>query len=260
MEALESKLRKYATHCQRLEEEKAEISNVLRSSNCMEGDDIPKAVVRVCDQLASLEETCNTLSKSENQASSFLLEVESLRTHNSSLQGQIQEMRRKSDRLVRSEIQLKEQLASATARYDESKAVKSSETRDADEEKTRQIRYLEQENLQLMKDLKGAKKQVQHLKAEANVLRQSTVRDASHNPDLASINSSDTRSKKRSRHTTPNDKENGQVQNTRNSSFTKSSAKRGRTLPLSSRKERKTPGLGEAFADTPENTQECKQS
>ena len=109
-EALETKLRKYLSHCQRLEEEKASVLEVLRSSQqgaSFDGD-IPKSVVSLCDKLASLEEECETLSKSGNQASFYLSEVEQLRELNRSLQSQISDSSKRVDRLAQSEIELKE--------------------------------------------------------------------------------------------------------------------------------------------------------
>jgi hypothetical protein len=44
-------------------------------------------------------------------------------------------------------------------------------------EKSRQVRYLEQENLQLMIDLKAIKKQLQNAKAELNMLRANKALD-----------------------------------------------------------------------------------
>lgn len=242
-EALESKLRKYAAHCQRLEEEKAEVIGVLRSSNALDGDDISRAVVSICDKLASLEQECESFSKSETKATSNFLELENIRTQNLSL-------RSKLDQLLRKEAELKEKLA---ARNRENlKATESTEM-----ERDQEVRFLEQENLQLMTDLKASKKNLQKAKAELTILR------------LKQTNGDDRDLRSCSRR--PRNKTDGvdskivhcqattaEKENTSNHKSVFSSVPKARLG--STRKEPYIPGLGEHFPDSTENTQECKQS
>jgi chromosome segregation ATPase len=266
-EALETKLRKYLSHCQRLEEEKASVLEVLRSSQqgaSFDGD-IPKSVVSLCDKLASLEEECETLSKSGNQASFYLSEVEQLREHNSSLQSQISDSRKRVDRLAQSEIELKESLTSLRLEQDELRvrADRAQGTAESlENEKSRQVRYLEQENLQLMIDLKAIKKQLQNAKAELNMLRAKALDDDTMDITSSSVAppvpaQSRTKPKvkaERAPPSTPVDKENSE--NAGRIASAKSS-KRGWGSSL---KSRRTPGLGESLEQSEENTQECKQS
>lgn len=264
-EALETKLRKYLSHCQRLEEEKSSILQVLRSSKqgaAFDGD-IPKSVVSLCDKLASLEEECEALSKSENQASFYLSEVEQLREHNSTLESQISDSRKRVDRLVRSEIELKESLTSLRLEQDELRvrADRAQGTAESlENEKSRQVRYLEQENLQLMIDLKAIKKQLQNAKAELNMLRAKALDDDTMDTiGLPPPATTQARSKpkvkvERAAPSTPHDKENNE--NVEHIASAKSS-RRGWGSNL---KTRRTPGLGESLEQNEENTQECKQS
>jgi uncharacterized protein (UPF0335 family) len=264
-EALENKLRKYLSHCQRLEEEKVNVLDVLRSSqqgSVFDGD-ISKSVVSLCDKLASLEEECESLSKSENQASFYLNEVEQLRDNNSTLQSQISESRTRVDCLARSEIELKESLTSLRLEQDELRvrADRAQGTAESlENEKSRQVRYLEQENLQLMIDLKAIKKQLQSAKAELNMLRAKALDDDTMDiSGLAAPAPTQARTKtkvvaERAPPSTPMDKENSE--NVGHIASAKSS-KRGWG---SSIKARRTPGLGESVEQSEENTQECKQS
>lgn len=262
-EALESKLRKYLSHCQRLEEEKAGIIDVLRSSqhdDVFDGD-ISKTVVFLCDKLASLEEECESLSKAQNQASFYLKEVDQLRESNGTLQSQISESRKKVDHLVRSEIGLKEALATLRGEQEELRSMTDAAQGNAESvenEKSRQFRYLEQENLHLMLDLKSVKKQLQNTKAELNMLRAKALDDDT--TELGVVAARQAAAPPRSKvapkgrpPSTPVDKE-----NTVNVSATGSS--KARRAFGSIRKPRGTPGLGESFEQTEENTQECKQS
>jgi len=278
--ALEHKLRKFASHCQHLEDEKSDILNVLRSSQraSVDDGDISKAIVSLCDRLASLEEECDSLSKADNLASSHLVEVEKLRAHNSSLQTQVSDSRKKVDRLLRSEIELKETIASLRHEQDELHRIADSArgtAENAESEKSRQVRYLEQENLQLMIDVKALKKQAKTLKNENNMLRTKALEDNTFDYGTGPVHAAGmptdsrgikpeqakkppapnlVRRSKRERSSTSPDKENAtniEVDHQSNS----------RRRVGSSRKPiRKVPGLGEAFAENLENTQECKQS
>jgi hypothetical protein len=129
-------------------------------------------------------------------------------------------------------------------------------------EKSRQVRYLEQENLQLMIDLKAIKKQLQNAKAELNMLRAKALDDDTMDITSSSVAppvSAQSRTKpkvkaERAPPSTPVDKENSE--NAGRIASAKSS-KRGWGSSL---KSRRTPGLGESLEQSEENTQECKQS
>jgi hypothetical protein len=262
-QALENKLRKFAAHCQRLEDERVGILQVLRStkSDDIDHDDLEKAIVTLCDKLASLEEECDTLAKSENRASSYLIEVDTLRAKNSSLKSQVSEFQKKVDKLIRSELEQREVVASLRVELQELRGLADRARGNAESletEKSGQLRYLELENLQLMVDLKAAKKLLHNTKAELSMLRAQSVDSVLyHNARSSAVeeklgSSRETAGSKRPR--TPANKE-----NSKNDSGNPVSSKAARTTN-SSRETRRAAGLGEAFAASEENTQECKQS
>jgi hypothetical protein len=94
-EALENKLRKFASHCQSLEDERVTILQVLRSAVPLqaEDDDIEKAIVVLCDKLASLEKECESMSESRKSVSTSFLATDNFRSQNLSLQKQDNELR-----------------------------------------------------------------------------------------------------------------------------------------------------------------------
>ena len=265
-QALENKLRKFAVHCQRLEDEKENILQALGLTKS--DDDIGKAVVTLCDKVASLEKECDSLAKSENRSSAALVESDQLREKISSLQTQVSDYQKKIDRLVRSEAKNKELVASLKREQQELRGLADrarGNVESLESEKCGQLRYLEQENLQLMVDLKATKKQLQHAKSEINMLRAQGAAPVAGISDLpkpkhAPRDTENRSSTNRSRNTpgakhpkTPADKENSKNQSENPTSST-------RHNKSSSRRTQGAVGLGEAFAATEENTQECKQS
>jgi len=286
-EALETKLRKYAAHCQYLENEKANIIDALTSvDGCDVHDgDISSAVVALCDKHSSLEEECEALMSAEKRASSHLSELDHLRETNSHLQTTASEAESNIARLVQSEADLtrklndaKEKVASLRSERDSLKAERGS-VANLESEKSRQVKYLEQENLQLMLDLKNAKKQVKSARGQLDAMRMKV--DDDDTEDLGSIaphilNASRPESKDHqsvdSTQASPTDKENAHLNDagyasTDTSHGTESARKRRFTRPtLSSKKRRNTStpgravGLGEAGTVDEDNTGECKQS
>jgi chromosome segregation ATPase len=262
-EALEKKLRKFAKHCQRLEDERASILHAVQSSKPVELDeaDLSKAFVALCDKIASLEKECDSLSNIENRASSYMVEVEQLRSHNSLLQGQVTDQRSKVDRLLRAEVELKETVAQLRREREDLRRAADQARGNAStlENERRRLQYLERENLQLMNDLKTAKKQQQSMKAELNVLRaqsiddsvempkpkSQSIRKSSRNQDCSSPNRPPMAPH-------PSTKENSE--NALNDNPTASKA----VPPITSSRTRRAPGLAEAFEPEQENTQECK--
>ena len=251
-EALENKLRKYASHCQHLEQERANMLHVLRTTKISDlaQNDLGKAIVNLCDKVTSLEEECDSLSKSESRASSVVDEVGQLREQNRSLHSQLDESRKKTDRLQRAETEFKEELATLRReleklRRDATDSRTSAES--IESQKTRQVKYLERENLQLMKDLKTAKKKLQSAKAEINALRlqdsdNTTMELSALKGRLASDVALDAKEEL-------GDKESG-------ANATKSPPPRASKSPPP----RNAPGLGQALPSCDDNTQECKQS
>ena len=156
-EALENKLRKFAAHCQRLEDDKASMADALRSCNIdMEahGNDISEAVFHVCDRLTS---------------------IENIETNGLSLEKKMQSMQQKIDKMAQIEQKLSEKLNQYRLEKTEMKkqleSAKNEATSNDSEEKSEKLRFLENENLQLMRDFKSAKRQLQVAREEVENLR-----------------------------------------------------------------------------------------
>ena len=141
-------------------------------------------------------------------------------------------------------------------------------------EKNHQVRLLEKENLQLIVDLTSFKKQLQSAKAEINELRMMSFRNTdvidglSDEVRIGTEKSVYTTSKKTRRENfNTNDKREFVKSNTALKDISLNSLDIGAQNvskskhPARSNKQRKsTPGLGEEFQTSEENTQECNQS
>ena len=159
-EALERKLRKFATHCQRLEDDKAGMADALSSCNIdieAHGSDISEAIIHLCDKFTSIEEA------HEKQSNYRALEKEK------------QSMQRKMGKMSQSEQKLTEKLNQY--RYEKAELQKQLESAKNEpsvgdaEENREKLRFLEHENLQLMHDVKSAKRQLQAAREEVETLR-----------------------------------------------------------------------------------------
>jgi chromosome segregation ATPase len=281
-DALETKLRKYAAHCQRLESDKATIVDALKSCDrhtIVDGD-LAGAIVTLCDQLSSLEEECDALSSAEGRASSYLMEMEKIRDQVAGLQKELSVAQEKISTLARSEADLvinlkdaKEKLSSLRSERDQFKGIVESEkgfAANKETEKSRQIKFLEQENLQLMLDLKTTKKQLQGSRAELDNMRMRALDDTEDLNDFAlhasaksiTLSSGSIGSITSSDPLTP-DKENIPNFVRRDGSKRKSIAGSVKKMlgTRSARKKARTnpPGLGEPGRDE-DNTENCQQS
>jgi hypothetical protein len=290
-EALESKLRKYAAHCQRLEDDKSGIIDALRSCNRDHADvgDINEAIVSLCDKLASLEQECETLTQA-GRASDYESDIHCLRKENSVLVQKVTEYKEQLGAFKKEGAKLHQEFENA-----------HSDAKDTDSEKERKLRFLEQENLQLMLDLKSTKKHLQTAREDLELLRingggeptldfgavgfvSSSSRSLMDKDEIASANSKSSSSDKdcvsqkplkrihnsssasspnRKRRNLsseiPEDKENTSSQVRRGTSS--ASAKKQRVFSGSgSEKKRAVPGLGEANQESEENPSECTQS
>lgn len=150
-EALERKLRKFATHCQQLEDDKAGIVDALGSCNIDVRDgDITEAVIQLCDEKTSIQEAL------EKQKSNKAFEKEK-----KSLQRNIEKLTEKLGQLEHENVELEAQLQNAE---------KEMATGHSEEHREK-LRFLEQENLQLMQDVKSTKRQLQAAREEVVTLR-----------------------------------------------------------------------------------------
>jgi uncharacterized protein (UPF0335 family) len=185
-DALESKMRKFVSHCQRLEDEKAAIGEIIRSTmysgplllNDAQEMDIHKSVVSMCDRLTMLEEKHYSSDNVYRNITGLDEELEKMRKANATLAKEhseatknlvklstvVEENEKELKLLHKEETDLRTQLKNAQLSCN---ALES--------EKARQIHYLESENLQLMHDLKAVKKQMQTLKVDMNTLRSKSL-------------------------------------------------------------------------------------
>jgi chromosome segregation ATPase len=281
-EALETKLRKYITYCKSLESDKTQIIDALRAHRReVIDEDFAGAVVSLCDQLTSLEEECDALSSAEGRASSYLVESERLHEQITSLKIELDQSKNKILELNRIESELttrlkKAEANSAALRVDQDKLQSRAggSGRESVPEKNRQVKYLEQENLQLMLDLKAAKKQLQTARSELDVLRMKSLEDDTEDfsgyvapvtkPVSSSSKNTHSKSSAVSNDVSTEDKENrvnvatqGDTRllqgSTPKQHFSRGKASRIRET------NRGQVGLGDAGVDE-ENTGECRQS
>ena len=281
-DALETKLRKYLAYCKALEGDKSQIIDALRANKReVVDDDFVGAVVTLCDQLASLEEECDALSSAEERASSYLAEIERLREQISSFQTILAEAKNKILILTRSESELSSQLKKVEERCaslrEEREKLRCNTAANGGEgvsEKSRQVKYLEQENLQLMLDLKAVKKQLHVSRSELDALRMKGWDD--NTEDLSnqigpggkatwsSSNAVSSKSSEELDSTTEADKENVRRDdiNGDNKIARGSAMKHGFSRTKANRMREpsaRSVGLGDAGLDD-ENTGECRQS
>lgn len=152
-EALERKLRKFAAHCQRLEDDKAGIADALRSCNVdleAHGRDVTEAIIHLCDKFTSTEEAL------EKQRS------------NPSFEKEKQSFERKIHNLTETLNQYEHEKSNLEAQLEN--AMKETSFGESEEHREK-LRFLEQENLQLMQDVKSTKRQLQAAREEVVTLR-----------------------------------------------------------------------------------------
>ena len=294
-DALETKLRKYASYCQRLDNDKAQIEDALRSRKrpILDGD-FTGAVVALCDELTGLEEECEVLANAERKASSYLMELDQLQDEKSSLAAQVEQKEKdlmelqKEAKDLAGRVQAKdaeiEILSAERERLSRSQQRRQTPNKDA--ELSRKVSYLEKENLQLMRDLKATKKSLQSTRSELDVLKMKGVGDDTEDFS-ALVSANRTKYAPPVRRTvlrpkdenqiktthaekdtidvpmTSVDKENGPVvsKNTAKDNEAMKKRRAARALRAQQRRDGSTPlGLGEPGPVDEENTGECTQS
>lgn len=292
-EALETKLRKYASHCQYLENENASIIDALSSiEGChVQDGDISGAVISLCDKYSSLEEECEALMSAERRASSHLSELDQLRASVARLESTASESESIIERLTHSESELTRKLNDAKDKISSLRTERDSlmqerhSVADDESKQSRKVKFLEQENLQLLLDLKNAKKKITSLGRELDALAMKVDEDDTLDlgGGFAVVSNAASRGGPRSAassppaHSTPpspKDKENS-LENASGDSLPTADKSRGSesarksvfSRPKSHSKQRRntrtprrTLGLGEAGPANDDDTGECKQS
>lgn len=261
-EALEKKLRKLGSHCQRLEGDRASLGDALRSCNIDPAkyeDNLNQAVISLCDRLASVEESSVPARGHEKE----------LQTENKHLLAKLKESEAEEERLASRMKSYEKEVSKLQG------TIKSlSETREVsageNNEVSRKLRYLEQENLQLMLDVKTTKKQLHSAKEELEMLRMNNVDTTTLDFGSVDITSRGSGSSFGSGLTGSQSKgmkpgktlERGDLDDSSNKENTAN--RRSKRLRTNSTFEKaraaaSTPGLGQASVEG-DDTAECKQS
>jgi len=165
-EALEKKLRKFHAHCEHLESEKSGIIELVKST--LQDEDISKidvnfssCVIALCEKLNNLEEECEALVSAEKKNSTYLVEIDRLKENNETIKLKLEDISTQLSNVSDEKKRLRKKL-------DQFQRMAESARTDAAElerEKSRQISYLEKENLQLHGELRSTKKNLQKVRA-----------------------------------------------------------------------------------------------
>jgi predicted nucleic acid-binding Zn-ribbon protein len=172
----ENKLRKYVQHSERLEKDRKGVIDAISSCDVADvvGDSVVEMVVSLCEKLTSIEEECMALVSSEGKASEYLSELDALREKYSELEAEVKvyeaEDAKMAIALADCKANLKkaeEKLISLSKDNELLKSMAESAKGNISElqnERRRQMQYLENENLQLGDELKRAKKELAEAK------------------------------------------------------------------------------------------------
>jgi len=181
-EALGTKLRKYAAHIKQMDQERSLAFHAMKKvSDDLDEDDFVGSVTAMCEKFMAIEEECDALGKVEGRANSYLLEAEQLRDINGALKMKLADSENQLKELLKAKTNLQLKLeesshaiVSLQGEIDELKALENLAKGDfskKESEKSRQISYLEKENLQLMLEIKNIKKEAHNLRLEIETLR-----------------------------------------------------------------------------------------
>ena len=172
----EKKLRKYVQHSERLEKDRKGVIDAISSCDDADvvGDSVVEMVVSLCEKLTSIEEECMALVSSEGKASEYLSELDALREKYSELEAEVKvyevEDAKMAIALADCKANLKkaeEKIISLSKDNELLKSMAESAKGNISElqnERRRQMQYLENENLQLGDELKRAKKELAEAK------------------------------------------------------------------------------------------------
>jgi chromosome segregation ATPase len=160
-ESLSEKLRKYASHCQKLEGERGSLMAALQQAgvDIDASDDIAEAVYTLIEQRSVHSPS------SDDEAAALRKQLSDGMTRYYQLENDFKRVQAELDKVV-------------------------GERGEEEEEQTRQVRFLEGENLQLMLEIKEVKKQATQLRAELEALNSKHGEEASMTPSKLSSSTS----------------------------------------------------------------------
>ncbi len=173
------KLRKYVKHCDLLKQEKESIEDAISCCNIddLKGNSLAEKVVSLCEKLKSTEEECNALAKSEEKASEYLTKLDSLRKQHDDLQAQLEREKEYKVNLVRAEKRIASLLKEQESLRTLADSAKGSAS-DLHNELSRQIEFLQNENLQLIEELKSTRKALTETKERMNDVQMEALNEA----------------------------------------------------------------------------------
>ena len=177
--ALEKKLVKYAKHVQSLEAEKAEISDALRGLgdsgiHSTLVDDVPGAVISLADRLKTSEADVEILTSEQKRAQGYLMELDRLREDNANLDRTLRRTENENRRMGELEAELVELRRDKAELKTVAMSARESSV-ELKHEQQRQVKYLENENLSLMMELKAIKQDLHSAKSSMHALQQNGV-------------------------------------------------------------------------------------
>jgi DNA repair exonuclease SbcCD ATPase subunit len=190
------KLRKYVQHSERLEKERANVMKVVSSCNAEDiaGNNLEEMVTSICDRLTSIEEECDALAHSEDKASQYLSELDSLREKYDDIEKQLQFYKETNNELSNShadcQVDLKRAQNKISSLTNELKSLQESHTNakgnmsDLQSEQRRQMQWLEKENLQLGDELKRTKKELVQTKSQLDSVHKGSFGSDDQTEDL----------------------------------------------------------------------------
>lgn len=174
--ALTDKLRKYASHCQKLEGERAAVIDNVTSLEKNVNKDFVGSIAIVVERVQAAEEECDALASAETRANTYLTQLDREREDKEKGRETIQTLKEQVGSLTEKEKGLSLQLHSSEEKVTElleemEKFIKSTselngKVGEVETVSTKKVRFLEQENLQLMQDQKQLKREMQGYKAE----------------------------------------------------------------------------------------------
>ena len=190
-ECLEKKVRKFAMHCQRLEDDKAGMRDALRSCNIesIDDSDLSDEVIQLCDRLASAKEN-------HAQQAAFLKQRDA--SHETEKKKLLREVQSLKEKLESSRFEIQQLQTSLQGQAGDGKEV---------EKLRKRIGHLEQEKLALMQDLKATKQELKKTKMEwdnarANSSDEPTIDFSAMAAPVPSSTARSTRSTRRTRSAT----------------------------------------------------------
>ena len=172
----ENKLRKYVQHSEQLEKDRKGVIEAISSCDVADvvGDSVVEMVVLFCEKLTSIEEECMALVSLEGKASEYLSELGALREKYSELEAEVKVYKVKDAKMAIALADCKANLKKAEEKIisllKDNELLKSmaksakGNISELQNERRRQMQYLENENLQLGDELKQAKKELAEAK------------------------------------------------------------------------------------------------